>query len=240
MNSPHDSWAQVYDEVYRRSFGGFLKTLTDATLECVKGKIPAPARIVDYGAGTGRLALPLARAGYQVTAVEPSAEMLSVLKSRAEACGLDITCQNCRMQDTFDAEPFDFATCVFTVISYLPDEEALTASLTNAARSLKIGGRLLIDVPQRRLFRSNRWSEKDFDRKVDVTQVLPDIYDYDEKGRIQFEGRMVDYADRFRIRCWDPSVVTRILSDAGMEIEEDQSPVFQIAAANYYLATRNR
>jgi 2-polyprenyl-3-methyl-5-hydroxy-6-metoxy-1,4-benzoquinol methylase len=43
--------------------------------EVITGLLPPGGSIVDFGAGTGRLAIPLARAGYRVTAVEPSSAM---------------------------------------------------------------------------------------------------------------------------------------------------------------------
>jgi SAM-dependent methyltransferase len=46
------------------------------------------ARIADLGAGTGHLALPLARGGARVHAVEPASAMLDVL--RENASGLDV------------------------------------------------------------------------------------------------------------------------------------------------------
>lgn len=57
---PHSSWADVYDLAYQRSFGEFYNHLTDATVEMIVGRIRPPARIVDFGAGTGRLSIPLA------------------------------------------------------------------------------------------------------------------------------------------------------------------------------------
>ena len=40
--------------------------------------------VLDVGAGTGRVALPLARAGHAVTALDVDAELLAVLSERAE------------------------------------------------------------------------------------------------------------------------------------------------------------
>jgi len=51
---------------------------------------PAPARVLDCGAGTGFLSLIAARGGHRVTALDLSPLMLARLRSHAEAEGLDI------------------------------------------------------------------------------------------------------------------------------------------------------
>ena len=47
--------------------------------------------ILDVGAGTGQLSLPLAERGHRVTAIEPAAAMLHVLEGRARAAGLELS-----------------------------------------------------------------------------------------------------------------------------------------------------
>jgi SAM-dependent methyltransferase len=49
-----------------------------------------PARVLDVGAGTGFLSLLLAAQGYQVTAMDLSAGMLDVLRSKAARLGLEV------------------------------------------------------------------------------------------------------------------------------------------------------
>src|SRR5215212_10034868 len=51
---------------------------------------PPPAHVLDVGAGTGALSLPLARLGYQVTALDLSPRMLERLRSRAVDEGLEV------------------------------------------------------------------------------------------------------------------------------------------------------
>lgn len=51
---------------------------------------PAPARVLDCGAGTGFLSLIAARLGHRVTAVDLSSQMLARLRTYAEAETLDI------------------------------------------------------------------------------------------------------------------------------------------------------
>jgi 2-polyprenyl-3-methyl-5-hydroxy-6-metoxy-1,4-benzoquinol methylase len=99
MTTPHDAWAHAYDAIYEGSFGSFYTNLTAETLACLGELAVPPAHIVDFGAGTGRLSIPLARQGYSVIAVEPSAAMLEQLRAKAEGAGLAMETHHQRMQD---------------------------------------------------------------------------------------------------------------------------------------------
>ena len=80
----HDSWADYYDCVYKLTHEVYQQ-FTDQTLRVIRQLAAPPARVVDFGAGTGRLAIPLARAGYTIAAVEASAQMCRVLRAKAAA-----------------------------------------------------------------------------------------------------------------------------------------------------------
>ena len=238
MTTPHSSWALHYDEAYRRSFGDFYDALTEATVECIATIQPQPARVVDFGAGTGRLALPLARAGYSVVAVDPCAEMLAVLRSKAAKESLRIETVCCRMQDDFQPPSFDLAVCVFTVLLYLLDEAALIASFQRAAAVLRPGGRLLFDIPSKLLFHSYSRTAPDFVREVRVIPETDVLFRYNEEIRVLEDNQWVNYTDSFQIRHWEQSHILNALEKAGFSLEKDLSGQFTGSGSQYFLAAR--
>jgi SAM-dependent methyltransferase len=67
---------------------------------------PAPARILDVGAGTGALSLAAAELGHEVTAVDLSGEMLGRGRTKAAERRLDVTFVEGRAESPPDG-PFD-------------------------------------------------------------------------------------------------------------------------------------
>jgi len=103
----YDLAAEDYDkkEKYLNSFekGKFLSLLPE-----IKDK-----KILDVGAGTGRVSLPLALAGAQVTALDVSEKILEVLKRKNKK----ITTVVGEAENLpFENESFDIVTAAFLVV----------------------------------------------------------------------------------------------------------------------------
>ncbi len=236
MSVPHTSWAEHYDAVYELSFGSFYDNLSQDTLQMVKQIASPPARVIDFGAGTGRLSIPLAAAGYAVTAVEPCQAMLDRLEAKAHQRQLNIATVCQRMQDYQPSGQYDVALCVFSILSYLLDDAALDLSIQAAARSLRHGGALLIDVPCSQLYRNYHITRDGIDRDVQVTPKGGGIYEYCETTRIKgHNGIISSYTDTFPIRCWSESEVLSTFAESGFVIEKDLSQEFFYSGAHYYL-----
>ena len=86
--------SSIWDEdaaVYDRNHSAPRPEVLAAWRTTLRRLLPdPPARVLDAGAGTGFVSLILAALGYQVTAVDLSAQMLAVLRSKADRLGLDI------------------------------------------------------------------------------------------------------------------------------------------------------
>lgn len=75
------TFAAVYDDWYP------LDSDTAAATAAIRARHPPPRRLVEVGVGTGRIAIPLAEAGYDVVGVDSSEEMLTRLTRKLETPG---------------------------------------------------------------------------------------------------------------------------------------------------------
>src|SRR5438034_11730369 len=113
MPVPHASWAHCYDFAYENSHGALYQSLTDLTLSTIRELRQPPCSLVDFGAGTGRLAIPLAQSGYAVTAAQRCREMVGSLLSKVAADGLRIQPRVERIHDFDGQGPFEIALGVY-------------------------------------------------------------------------------------------------------------------------------
>jgi ubiquinone/menaquinone biosynthesis C-methylase UbiE len=100
---------------------------------------PAPARVLDVGAGTGSLALIAAELGHEVTALDLSDAMLERGRAKAAERGLDVTFVVGRAEEPPDG-PFDEVMSRHLVWTLPEPVEALVAW----RRAVRPGGGLAI------------------------------------------------------------------------------------------------
>jgi ubiquinone/menaquinone biosynthesis C-methylase UbiE len=75
--------------------------------------------ILDVGAGTGRMTLPMAKKVKQVTALEPAQKMFSVLKENAQAQGIsNISYVNKSLEDLALSGQYDLVVASFSLFMY--------------------------------------------------------------------------------------------------------------------------
>ncbi|MDD5043484.1 MAG: class I SAM-dependent methyltransferase [Patescibacteria group bacterium] len=127
----YDLAAADYDKK-GKYLDSFEKEKLPAALGDIKDK-----KILDVGAGTGRLALKLARAGAEVTALDISPEMLKILRRKNKQIK---TVGGDAEQLPFPDETFDIITAAFLIV-HLKNPERF---FDEAYRVLKNDGRLVI------------------------------------------------------------------------------------------------
>ncbi len=230
----HDSWAKVYDEVYERSFKGLYEPLTKETLKLLVEEATKGCKIIDFGAGTGRLSLPLSELGYEVTAVDPSLEMLKILQSKDLKKRIKV--QNEFIQGFVSTEQYDFALCVFSVLVYLHDEDILNKAIAVLKKCLKPNGLLLIDIPMLVAFQSPRpYEDSKLVRKIKIDKGVNDKYFYQEYIEIKEGDKSIPYTDNFNIKYWSPEIVLNKMKKQSFIIQKDLSMRFAGSGASYFL-----
>ena len=229
---PHDSWASDYDALFDASFGLFLEHFTDLTIEMINSIVPAPAAVLDVGAGTGRLSIPLADAGYAVTAVDPSSAMLEQLASRLS--GRVLTTAAFPIENFSSSDRFDIAVCVFTVSSYWLTEQQLRSSLRAIYDHLVPGGSLIIDRTSEAAF-ADTVVETDFVRRdARVTPLGANMYRFTENSEVIDHDGTRTVCDSFEIRYWTEEQLLSVADAVGFLQAEDLSDRFVGSGASFY------
>ena len=100
--------------------------------------------ILEVGSGTGRIAVPLARAGYRVTGIECEKDMIALMEKkdypRANLRVVREDARRFRLDEKFDAV---LLSCNF--INHFPEAEDVVSVLRRCAEHLKKDGRVIVD-----------------------------------------------------------------------------------------------
>lgn len=251
MREPYAAIAPYYD----LEFEGF-----DADLDLYlgyAGVVGSP--ILELGCGTGRLLVPIARAGYQVAGVDKSPEMVAIARERLASAGLPDDCVrtgDMTRLDGFADDHFKLVFCAINSFLHLECREDQLATLAAVRRVLHDDGILVLDIfhptpgslqamdDQLRL--DGQWSLPDGTRvdRLSVRRVFPaeqrietTLY-YD---RTESDGTLRRTVAQYVTRYIHRFEMEGLLSEAGFVIEgiygsyqldplEDGSPVMIFVA----------
>ncbi|OCS88507.1 class I SAM-dependent DNA methyltransferase [Caryophanon tenue] len=147
MNS-YERFAHVYDEL-------MTDIPYDTYVEWVMQYAPCDSfpKLLDIGCGTGVLAAMFAQAGYHVSGLDLSEDMLSVAQERFSAMGLSIPLFAMSMDELEGFEALDVAVIPIDSLNYVREEAAVIETLQRIYKALRNGGQLFFDVHS--LFKMN-------------------------------------------------------------------------------------
>jgi len=139
VSSPEVIWHDLECGSYRAD----LPLWRELAAQAAEGR--RPARVLDVGAGTGRVAIPLARAGHRVTALDIDARLLDALGERAAGTGIDTICADAR---TFELGDDDFDLCLIPMqtVQLLAGPGERVSLLECARAHLRRGGLLALAI----------------------------------------------------------------------------------------------
>lgn len=101
--------------------------------------------VLELGCGTGRVLLPIARAGIPCTGLDAHVAMLDVLRAKQPPPNLQLVCAGMQDFDLGDAR-FALIYSAFRAFQHLYTVEEQLACLTAVRRHLAPGGRFVFDV----------------------------------------------------------------------------------------------
>jgi ubiquinone/menaquinone biosynthesis C-methylase UbiE len=141
----HRSEAKYYEAIHPEVYSKKEQKRITSTLKTADKLVTNnQKKALDFGAGTGNLTSKLLSLGYTVIAIDISAEMCAILKSKFKKLIEEekLTVINSPIENVqFDEAQFDLIVC-YSVLHHLPD---YTGSLLRLSRFLKKGGVIYID-----------------------------------------------------------------------------------------------
>ncbi|RUL57162.1 class I SAM-dependent DNA methyltransferase [Lysinibacillus antri] len=141
MNNSYERFAYIYDQLMQ-------DVPYDQYLQWIQQNAPSEQypKLLDIGCGTGTLSLRFHQAGYQVTGIDLSEEMLTVANNRFQEAGVTIPLVAMSMDQLDGFSEIDVACIPIDSINYLHDESAVVETLKRVYGLLRKGGKIFFDV----------------------------------------------------------------------------------------------
>ncbi|MGI8886719.1 MAG: class I SAM-dependent methyltransferase [Gaiellaceae bacterium] len=207
----------LYDEI-ARFYDPWSRSVTEDVGFYVDQALASGGPVVELAVGTGRIAVPIAKAGVSLIGVDSSPGMLAVAREAAEAAEvgdlLDLRVGDLREPPVSERVPL--VICPFRSLLHMETEEEKLRALRAARSLLEAGGRYVFDVfaPSQDDIQEthDRWLEREpgiFERAV-----------WDEGSRtLSLSVRSGDSGATFGLHWLSASEWLRLLDAAGFELE---------------------
>ena len=138
----YDDFSKIYDRFQKIVYDEFIR-FYEAVFERLKFR---PETVVDLGCGSGAVTIPLARAGYEVTGIDISPDMLAIAQNKADEAGLDIMFLNMDMRTFALPKPVDCVISALDCVNYLESLDDAGAAFERVCDSLSDGGVFVFDI----------------------------------------------------------------------------------------------
>jgi SAM-dependent methyltransferase len=227
----HYADASLYDYEYRRR-------RADVTFYRELANQRRADKVLELGAGSGRVTIPLARDGHQVVAVDQSKAMLGKLRQRVaalpKAAADRIRVVDGDLRDFEVGGKYPLVIAAFNVLEHLYTRSELDACLRRVAAHLAPGGAFAFDVQLPDLEwltrdPNKRWAKTRFtDPTTGRAMFYSTNHDYDPVGQIALIRLYYEPADgkgptkivKLSQRKFFPAELEALLAHAGFRVTE--------------------
>ena len=214
-----ESFADVYDDWYEDVSD--VEATTNLITELARG-----GSVLELGVGTGRLAIPLARAGCAVVGIDSSEAMLERCRIKASRLLPDRPIELI-LGDMVDSQPdrrFDAVLIAYNTVFSLPSAERQQNLFEAVAARLSDGGTFIIEAvvpdPQRKAGGTVGVRSMHADRVV----LSVDVHHPDDQ---RVDGQFVEFTESggVRLRPWSiryssPDQLDRMAVRAGLRLRD--------------------
>ncbi len=144
MSSVSEHYAELLAPVYSWMVGGAEAAFVVGESE-LASLLPVSGFAVDLGAGFGMHAIPLARAGWRVLAIDSSSHLLSELKASAAGLPVSAHCDELLAfaKHLSPGERADLVICMGDTLTHLNSLDSVTELSRSVAGCLARGGRFI-------------------------------------------------------------------------------------------------
>jgi ubiquinone/menaquinone biosynthesis C-methylase UbiE len=137
---------------------------TERETRFIQDVLSKKGTVLDLCCGTGRHSIVMRKHGWSMGGLDLSRNLLAIAKQRMKKEGVEFPLVRADMRFfPFRNQVFDFVICMFTSFGYLPSEREDLKSFREVRRTLREGGRFLLDVINidhvARVFHEREWGE---------------------------------------------------------------------------------
>lgn len=146
MSTVREHYDKVLSDIYSWMLGGFENAIQRNTeFIYIHQLLPKGSEIaIDLGAGCGFQSIPLAQAGYSVTAIDLDSKLLNELKNNCGDLRINIVQDNLVDFDKYSSENAELIVCMTDTILHLESEEQVKSVFQKAFKLLESGGKFVL------------------------------------------------------------------------------------------------
>ena len=225
---PTPDWpVAFFDEDYLRIYRPmFTEERTQAEVDFIEGALalsPGSA-VLDLACGFGRHAIGMARRGYRMTGVDFNPRYLEIAATDARTAETEVAWQVGDMRALRFERPFDGVYSFFTSFGYFSDDENEQV-ISNIARSLRGGGRFLLDMMNRDWLLTHP-QQRTWDQREDGTLLMEEVSLDLQRSRVVSRQVLIDanggsrVNKEFDLRAYTAAELAALLRRHGLDVSD--------------------